>query len=79
MFDIDLAWDKLLVESGDAARWEARGEARGEEKGREEGRTEGRVEGRAEVARNALAQGASPEFVQKITGLDIEMINSFLG
>jgi len=37
MFDIDLAWEKLLIDSGDAARWEAKGEARGEEKGRQEG------------------------------------------
>ena len=41
-FDIDVAWDELLVESGDAARWEARGmaigEARGEARGREEER-----------------------------------------
>jgi len=36
MFDIDLAWDKLLIESGYAAKWEAEAEARGEEKGRAE-------------------------------------------
>jgi hypothetical protein len=29
-----------------------------------------------EVARNALAQGVSPELVHTITGLDIEAINS---
>jgi hypothetical protein len=29
------------------------------------------------VARNALAQGASPEFVQKITGLDIQTITGY--
>jgi len=28
------------------------------------------------AARNALAQGASPDFVQKITGLDMQTINS---
>jgi len=37
---------------------------------------EGRLEGRTEVARNALAQGASPDFVQKITGLDMQTIIS---
>ena len=40
----------------------------------EEGREEGREEGIMEIARNALAEGASIEFVQKITGLDLEVI-----
>jgi len=66
MFDIDLAWDKLLVESGDAARWEARGE--------EKGRQEGREEGREEVARNALAEGVPIELIKKISGLDDEAL-----
>jgi predicted transposase YdaD len=35
---------------------------------------EGKEEGKEEIARNALAEGASLEFVQKITGLDIETI-----
>jgi predicted transposase/invertase (TIGR01784 family) len=43
---------------------------------RREGRTEGREEGLEAAARNALAQGASLEFVQKITGLDIQTINN---
>jgi hypothetical protein len=38
---------------------------------------EGIEEGREEIARNALANGASADFVQKITGLDLETINSF--
>jgi hypothetical protein len=29
-----------------------------------------------EIARNALAEGSSVEFVQKITGLDIETIKN---
>jgi hypothetical protein len=62
-------FDRLAIETGLAAKWEAEGEARG--------RTEGRAEERAEVARNALAQGATPEFVQKITGLDMQTITSF--
>jgi predicted transposase/invertase (TIGR01784 family) len=41
---------------------------------REEGLAEGLEKGREEVARNALAQGASIDFVNKITGLDIETI-----
>jgi hypothetical protein len=37
----------------------------------------GREKERVEVARNALAQGASPDFIQKITSLDIQTITSF--
>ena len=37
-------------------------------------REEGREEGREEIARSALAEGATLEFVQKITGLDLEAI-----
>jgi predicted transposase/invertase (TIGR01784 family) len=36
----------------------------------------GKSEGKIEIARNALAEGASIEFVQKITGLDINTIQS---
>ena len=59
-----------------------RGMRKGMKKGLQEGRQVGIQEGRAEglqegieaVARNALAQGASLDFVQKITGLDMETI-----
>ncbi|MCL2380542.1 MAG: Rpn family recombination-promoting nuclease/putative transposase [Treponema sp.] len=37
-------------------------------------RDEGREEGMEKVAKNALKEGASVEFVQKITGLDMETI-----
>jgi predicted transposase/invertase (TIGR01784 family) len=40
----------------------------------EEGLEEGMEKEREEIARNALAEGASMEFVQKITGLDMEAI-----
>jgi predicted transposase/invertase (TIGR01784 family) len=43
----------------------------------EKGMEKGREAERAEVARNALAQGLTPEFVQKITGLDMQTITSF--
>jgi len=39
-------------------------------------RREGREEKTYEIARNALAEGASAEFVQKITGLDLETIKN---
>jgi len=47
-----------------------------EEKGRQEGRMEGSKTKQEEIARNALAEGASIEFVQKITGLDLDTINN---
>jgi hypothetical protein len=42
----------------------------------EEGIEEGMERGIKTTARNALAAGATPEFIQKITGLDLETINS---
>ena len=57
------------------------GLAEGREEGLAEGREEGLAEGRAElrkekyaIAHNLLAEGSSPEFVQKITGLSLEEI-----
>jgi len=47
------------------------------EKGLIEGRLEGSMAKQEEIARNALAEGASIGFVQKITGLDIDTIKSF--
>jgi predicted transposase/invertase (TIGR01784 family) len=68
---VDWNWDDAM-----AVRYEEGvedGEARGEVRGLEKGRTEGTEK----VARNALAQGLTPEFVQKITGLDMQTITSF--
>ncbi|MFP3089973.1 Rpn family recombination-promoting nuclease/putative transposase [Treponema sp. TIM-1] len=48
----------------------------GIQKGREEGREEGREAKAIEIARNALSEGASVEFVRKITGLNPETINT---
>ena len=54
-----------------------KGREEGMEKGMEKGLEKGETKGREEVARNALAQGASLEFIQKITGLDIQTITAF--
>jgi hypothetical protein len=43
---------------------------------REEGREEGREERDAEIAKNALQEGLSVEFIQKITGLSTEIIQN---
>jgi len=37
---------------------------------------EGLEKGREDIARNALAEGSSIEYVQKITGLDLETIKN---
>jgi len=44
-------------------------------KGMKKGMEQGMEKGLEVAARNALAQGASIEFVNKITGLDIETIH----
>ena len=46
----------------------------GEEIGRQEGQQIGEEKKAVEIARNALTEGATPEFVRKITGLDMETI-----
>jgi predicted transposase YdaD len=46
----------------------------GWEAGQEIGWEAGRKEQNLAIAKNALAEGASPEFVRKITGLDLETI-----
>ena len=56
-------------EEGREEGWE-----KGCEKGLLQGREEGRVASNMEIARKALAEGASLEFVQKITGLDLEAV-----
>ena len=42
----------------------------------EEGLEDGLEKGREDVARNALAEGASFDFVHKITGLDMETLKN---
>ena len=46
----------------------------GLEEGRVEGHAEGVLEGKQLIAQNLLAEGSTPEYVQKITGLDIEAV-----
>ena len=49
---------------------------KGERKGEIKGRLKGVGEGLETAARNALAEGASVDFVRKITGLDIKTIET---
>ncbi|MDR2662129.1 MAG: hypothetical protein LBC31_03930 [Treponema sp.] len=50
------------------------GREEGQEKGREEGREKGRWERDIEIAKNALAQGMSPDMVSLITGLNMTTV-----
>jgi predicted transposase/invertase (TIGR01784 family) len=59
-------WDDAMA----VVREEAR------EDGIEEGMEKGRVTEKLEIARNLLAEGATLEFIQKVTGLDIETIKN---
>jgi predicted transposase/invertase (TIGR01784 family) len=68
-------------------QWREEGLEEGRAEGRTEGRTEGKAEGQKEghkkatqeIARNLLTEGSTPEFVQKITGLDLETIQKLNG
>ena len=42
----------------------------------EEAREEGREKEKLEIARNLLTKGSTPEFIQEITGLDLETIQN---
>ena len=53
-----------------------KGHKKGHKEGLEEGHKEGQEIAILNIARNALAEGATPEFVQKITGLDPEAIKA---
>ena len=46
------------------------------EEGQEEGMEKGLLNAKLEIARNLLAEGAAPDFIQKITGLDLEAIKN---
>jgi len=77
----DIEWARKLSEKKyildtQSMKVDARREGlrEGREEGLHEGKQVGRKESCEEIARNALAEGATPEFVQKITGLDLETI-----
>jgi predicted transposase YdaD len=64
------AWEYGLEEGLEQGR------EQGREQGLEQGREQGLEQGIMTVARNALAQGFPVETVQKITGLDMEVIET---
>jgi len=69
-------WDDALAVRYEEGMEQGREEGleEGIERGLEEGREKGIEEGRMIIARNLLAEGSTPEFVQKITGLSMDEI-----
>jgi predicted transposase/invertase (TIGR01784 family) len=65
--------EEILMEEGILPQWIEKGRR----EGREEGWKKGREENRIETAKNALAEGATVEFVSRITGLDPATVKSF--
>jgi len=74
---INMLFEDISIEEIAAIRYNE-GREDGFEKGREDGREEGIEKGREDekiiIARNLLSEGSSPEFIQKITGLDMKTI-----
>ena len=77
----DIEWARLLSEekyfldnkSKMVTAWRE-GRQEGREEGLQEGLEKGQEKTKLNIAKSALAEGATPEFVQKITGLDLETI-----
>ncbi|MDR1302911.1 MAG: hypothetical protein LBK43_10660, partial [Treponema sp.] len=67
------AGQEIGWKAGQEIGWKA-GQKIGWEAGQKIGWEAGQEERNRAIARNALAEGASPEFVQKITGLDLETL-----
>ncbi|MDR0465716.1 MAG: hypothetical protein LBG94_11470, partial [Treponema sp.] len=75
-------FEEVFTEAGIIPEWMERGFKKGIVQGREEGLEQGREKGLEEglkqasiqIAKNLLAEGSSHEFIQKITGLNIEKI-----
>jgi len=68
----DSSLDKILIETGLAATWEARAEARGEARGR----SEGEAKGRFGIAQNMVKLGLPIETVISATQLDPEKVKT---
>ncbi|MFT4928098.1 MAG: putative transposase YdaD [Phenylobacterium sp.] len=57
-----------------AEEFQAIGEVKGLEKGLKKGREEGREEGQEKTAINLLKEGSDPQFVARITELELAVI-----
>ena len=74
---LSMLYTEFNLEDAMAVRYEE-GIEEGHLKGKTEGIAEGKAEGKLETARNALAKGASLEFVHDITGLDMDTLSEML-
>ncbi|MDR0465021.1 MAG: hypothetical protein LBG94_07915 [Treponema sp.] len=72
-------FEEVFTKAGIIPEWMERGFKKGIVQGREEGLEEGFEHGREEasiqIAKNLLAKGSTPQFVQEITGLSPDKIN----
>jgi hypothetical protein len=83
----DMSWidsvTEIMERKGIISEWKERSMEQGLEQGRELGLEQGRELGRGEereiIARNLLEKGMSCEFVQEITGLNLETIQTLGG
>jgi len=74
---LSMLYTEFKLDDALAVRYEEgreEGIAEGLTEGIAEGRAEGRADEKLQIARNLLAEGSTPDFVQKITGLDLEEI-----
>jgi len=72
-----LLWQmQKMDENSMKMEWKEKGLKEGRAEGREKGKAEGMVEKSLDIARKLLAEGSTPEFAQKITGLSIDTIKS---
>ena len=67
-------FEEVFTEAGIIPEWMERGFRKGIVQGREEGLEHGREEASIQIAKNLLAEGSTHEFIQKITGLNPEII-----
>ena len=69
-------FEEVFTEAGIIPEWMERGFKKGIVQGREEGREEGLEQASIQIAKNLLAKGSTPEFVQEITGINFEIIKN---
>jgi len=68
--------DRVFIETGLAAKWEAEGEARGEARGEAKGRFEGEQQKAFGIAQNMVKLGLPIETVISATELDPEKVKT---